>query len=75
MAKVNNKHLEENIKVLDLDKSVIKILNDNEIVIIRNLWEKNRKTLKELGLKDSEIKQITIKLQLLGLDLNKKVYN
>ena len=27
------------------------------------------------ALKDNEIKQITIKLQLLGLDLNKRVYN
>ena len=35
----------------------------------------NRKKLKAIGLKDSEIKQVIIKLQLLGLDLNKRMYS
>lgn len=75
MARANNVHLEENIKNLDLDKAVITLLNNHEVKLIKDLWVLNRKTLKDYGLKDSEIKQITIKLQLLGLDLNKKVYN
>ena len=49
-------------------------LKNNEIITVGSLWEKNRKALKEIGLKDNEIKQITIQLQLLGLDLNKRVY-
>jgi hypothetical protein len=40
-----------------------------------DVWASNRKSLKALGLRDMEIKQIIIKLQLLGLDLNKKIYN
>ncbi len=70
-----NIYIEKDIGILDLDKQIVEILKKNEIVTIENLWVLNRKKLKEFGLKDNEIKQITIKLQLLGLDLNKRVYN
>lgn len=70
-----NIYVEKNIEILDLDKSIVDLLHKNEIVTIENLWVLNRKKLKEMGLKDNEIKQITIKLQLLGLDLNKRVYS
>lgn len=70
-----NIYIEKDIKILDLDKQISDLLKKNDIVTIENLWVLNRKKLKELGLKDNEIKQITIKLQLLGLDLNKRVYN
>lgn len=74
MAKKNNGYLEKDINILELENSVNKILRENDINTISNLWEANRKKLKDIGLKDSDIKQITIKLQLLGLDLNKRVY-
>jgi mevalonate kinase len=74
MAK-RNVHAEENIGVLDLDSNVLKVLQDNNINTIGSLWELNKKKLKEMGISDSDIKLISIKLQLLGLDLNKKVYN
>ena len=70
-----NAYIEKNINILDLDKSIVEVFRKNDIVKIEQLWVLNRKKLKELGLKDNEIKQITIKLQLLGLDLNKRVYN
>lgn len=70
-----NAYIEKNINILDLDKSIVEVFRKNDIVTIEQLWVLNRKKLKELGLKDNEIKQITIKLQLLGLDLNKRVYN
>lgn len=70
-----NAYIEKNINILDLDKSIVEVFRNNDIVTIEQLWVLNRKKLKELGLKDNEIKQITIKLQLLGLDLNKRVYN
>ena len=69
-----NAYIEKNINILDLDKSIVEVFRKNDIVTIEHLWILNRKKLKELGLKDNEIKQITIKLQLLGLDLNKRVY-
>lgn len=70
-----NAYIEKNINILDLDKSIVEVFRKNDIVTIEQLWVLNRKKLNELGLKDNEIKQITIKLQLLGLDLNKRVYN
>lgn len=68
-------YLSNSIEMLDLDDNVKNILKNNEINTIENLWVMNRKKLKTLGLNDNEIKQIIIKLQLLGLDLNKRVYN
>lgn len=75
MAKRKNEYVESNIDILDLDKDIIKVLKDNKIDTVGTLWTQNRKGLKTMGLKDSDIKQIIIKLQLLGLDLNKKIYS
>jgi mevalonate kinase len=62
MAK-RNVHAEENIGVLDLDSNVLKVLQDNNINTIGSLWELNKKKLKEMGISDSDIKLISIKLQ------------
>lgn len=70
-----NIHAEKDISDLELDPKVNKILKDNNINTIGDLWVLNKKKLKEIGIVDSDIKFISIKLQLLGLDLNKKVYN
>ena len=67
--------LEDKIEKLDLSKNINKILKDNNIVYIKDLWLLNRKKLKELNLKDKDIKAIIIALQLQGLDLNKKIYD
>lgn len=75
MTKTKSVYLENDIKILELDSSVNKILMSNDINKIGDLWVLNRKKLKEFGLKDSDIKTITIKMQLLGLDLNKKIYS
>lgn len=74
MAKTN-KYLEASIKELDLDKKIYTILINNDIKLIKDLWVLNRIKLKEMGLKDRDIKDIIIQLQLVGLDLNKKIYN
>lgn len=63
------------IKILDIDNITIKKLEENNINFIKDLWQLKRKDLKELGLNDQEIKQISIKLQLHSIDLNKKIYN
>jgi len=75
MAKKTNVYAENDIKTMDLDSEVLNILLDNDIKTVGNLWELNRKKLKAMGVKDSDIKQIIIKLQLLGLDLNKRIYS
>lgn len=60
------------LKDLDLDKSIIDKLKNNNIETLEELWTLNRKKLKELKFNYNEINSIAVKLQLKGLDLNKK---
>ena len=73
MKKINV-NLKKDIKILDLDREGLAILKDNNINLIEDLWLLTKKDLKILGISDKDIKYISIKLQLLGLDLNKKIY-
>lgn len=57
---------------LNLDKSIINKLLNNNIESLDKLWTLNRKKLKELNFNYNEINAIAIKLQLNGLDFNKK---
>ncbi len=75
MAKKKCEYIDSEIEILDLDSEVLNILKDNNINTVGTLWTQNRKSLKGMGFKDTDIKHIIIKLQLLGLDLNKKIYN
>lgn len=63
------------IEELLLDSDLIKKLHSNNILSINDLWVSSRKDLKRMKLTDNEINTITIKMQLLGIDLNKKVYH
>jgi len=69
-----HKNLDKNINVLDVDSNIMHILSSNNINIIEDLWVLKRNDLKEMNLSDSDIKLIRIKMQLLGIDINKKVY-
>lgn len=69
------KHLTSPIETLEIDTNIISKLHQNNIYNVKDLWNLKRKNLKELGLTDSEIKHITIKLQLNSIDLNKKIYH
>ena len=64
--------LNKDISSLNLDNKLKIILKNNNINNIEDLWIKNRKNLKDLGITDKEIKEITIQLELNGLDLNKR---
>ena len=68
------KILEKGIEELALDTKSLNHLKENNIITVEDLWTKKRKDLKELNFSDSEITNIAIKLQLYGLDLNKKIY-
>ena len=68
------KILEKNISKLNLSTKINNTLKDNSINTIEDLWKLKRKELKDMKLSDSDITQVIIKLQLYGLDLNKKVY-
>ncbi len=68
------KYLDEDISILELSDEVFRRLKDMSISSIDNLWNLSRTDLKNHGFTDKEIKHISIKMQLLGIDLNKKIY-
>ena len=69
-----NIYEEDDLELLELDKNIFNKLKSSNIKTVGDLWVLNRKKLKSVGLKDQEINQVIIKLQLLGLDLNKRIY-
>ena len=66
--------LEKNLEELKLANKNLDVLKSNNINTVEELWILKRKDLKNFGLSDNEISQITIKLQLYGIDLGKKIY-
>jgi DNA-directed RNA polymerase alpha subunit len=71
---MKNKILDSEIEVLTLNDNVVKKLKNNNINYVKDLWSLSRKDLKNLNFSDRDIQGIIIKLQLKGLDLNKKKY-
>ncbi|MBE6153988.1 MAG: hypothetical protein E7163_00215 [Firmicutes bacterium] len=57
---------------LELNDKIFKKLEKNNINSIEKLWNLDRKTLKKMNFSYDEINSIAIKLQLEGLDLNKR---
>lgn len=68
-----NDILNNSIYTLKFDDKIEKILLSNNMSVIRDLWKCNRKELKLLGLNDSQINDIIIKLELNGIGLNSKI--
>lgn len=66
--------LDKDIDNLNLDKSVIERLKKNQIYTIKDIWVLTRKDLKKIGFNDHDLYQIIVNLQLMGVDLNKKIY-
>lgn len=67
--------MDEKLEILGLDTIIVEKLNDNNIYNIKEVWLLKRQDLKKMRLTDREINSISIKLQLKGIDLNKKIYN
>lgn len=65
--------LDKDITYLNLNQNISMVLKNNNIHNVNDLWLTNRKSLKEIGLRDNQIKEIIIKLELNGLDLNKRI--
>ena len=61
--------LDENIEQLKLNDEINKILKKNKIIKIKQLANKTKTKLKEIGLQGYQISEIEVKLQLEGLDL------
>lgn len=68
------KNLEDNINILNLDNFLIEKLNNLNVYKVEDLWKCKKIYLKENNFTNNDISQIKIKLQLIGLDLNKKKY-
>lgn len=60
------------IEELNISQKIKKILKDNKIITASDLCSYSRLELMELGIKNSGITEITISLQLLGLDIKPK---
>lgn len=71
MSKIN---VNEKINKLGIDESIIKVFNSRDIVTINDLWGLKRKDLKNMDFSGEQINHIIIKMQLNGIDLNKKKY-
>jgi hypothetical protein len=67
-------YLELPIEKLDIKDNVIDKLKLHNVFFVKDIWYLKRKNLKDFNLNDNEINHIIIKLQLNGIDLNKKVY-
>ena len=65
--------LNKKIETLNLDSNIINKLKSNNINTINDLWQLTKTDLKNINIKDSEINSIIIKLQLMGISLNKKI--
>lgn len=70
----NEKFLNSSISILGINSSIVKFLNKNNIDCISDLWSLKRNDLKQIGLNNDSINQVIIKMQLYGIDLNKKKY-
>lgn len=71
---MKNKILDKELSYLKIDSKVIEVLNNNNVHLISDLWPLTRKDLKSLKISDKDIHNIIVKLQLNGLDLNKRKY-
>ena len=61
--------LDEDIEILKLNIDIDKILKKNKIIKVKQLANKTKTKLKDIGLLGYQISEIEIKLQLEGLDL------
>ncbi len=67
--------MNQSVKELDLESNILDKLLNNNINTVRDLWKLKRSQLKDFDLNNDEVNQIIIKMQLYGIDLNKKVYD
>lgn len=66
--------LKYDIEFLKLNDNLIDKLKKIEVNKVEDLWRCKRVYLKENQFSNNDISQIKIRLQLMGIDLNKKIY-
>lgn len=70
MNRIKNYRLED----LKLTNDILNKMNKNNIRSIEDVWILKRTDLKQMGFSNEGINLIIIELELLGFDLNKKIY-
>lgn len=71
---MGNINLDDSINKLGIDDKIIDVFNINNINNIDDLWSLKRKDLKDMNFTSEQINHIIIKMQLKGIDLNRKKY-
>ena len=71
---MEQKLLNQNIKILELSSKIIHTLEINGIITIEQLCDKTKTNLKDIGLFSHDIHDIEISLQLNDLDLKNNKY-
>ena len=71
---MKNKYIELEISNMGLPKELISKLKNANINKIKDIWILSRIDLRNIGFTNEDINLMIIELQLLGLDLNKKIY-
>ena len=62
-----DKLLKQNIERIDIKDEVLEKLKNNNITILKDLCNKRKKELKEIGIEYQTINDMELQLQLLGL--------
>lgn len=62
-----DKLLKQSIERIEIKDDDLKILRDNNVVIINDLCNKKKKDLKKMGIENQTISDMELQLQLLGL--------
>lgn len=70
-----NLYLQDKIEKLDFNSEFIALLHDKGINVVDDLWKLSRKDLKKMHFTDEQIKLISIKMQLWGMDIDRKFYD
>lgn len=62
-----DKLLKQNIERIEIKDEIIEILKNNNIIILKDLCNKKKKDLKQMGIGYQVINDMELQLQLLGL--------
>lgn len=68
---MNTLYNTDDIKILNISNEIEMLLKSNKLSKIKDICMLKRKDFKNLGLKDTDINHIIIKMQLNGFDLGK----
>lgn len=69
-----SKYLNWNVAKIIQDAEIIEKLQNNNVLLVKDLWSLKRRDLKEMSFDSKEINDVIIALQLCGLDLDRKTF-